>query len=99
MKFGLNKAVLEKLRTLFSASPKIKRVVIFGSRAMGTQKNGSDIDLALLGEGLQSRDVRRLYGAMDKFYFPYKFDIVILKDVKEPALVEHIERVGKTIYP
>ena len=34
------------------ATPEIERVVLFGSRAKGTAKRGSDVDLALWGKSL-----------------------------------------------
>ena len=50
--FGLSDSVVEDIRRVFKQHPNIRQVFIFGSRAKDTYHNGSDIDLAAVGEGL-----------------------------------------------
>ena len=79
--------------------PEIEEVIIFGSRAMGNYKKGSDIDLALKGEKVDQRVVRRLSDELEEEYpLPYFFDIVNYNDITEEELKHHIDSVGKTIW-
>ena len=50
--FGLSDIVIDDLKGVFKQYPNIEEVRIFGSRAKGNYSEGSDIDLALIGEGL-----------------------------------------------
>lgn len=45
MKFGLKDETIEHVHDVFSRFPQIEEVIIYGSRAKGTYRNGSDIDL------------------------------------------------------
>lgn len=46
-RFGLKEATIKKIWAVFSEYPLVAKVVIYGSRAKGNFKNGSDIDLTL----------------------------------------------------
>ncbi|UPF25069.1 nucleotidyltransferase domain-containing protein, partial [Flavobacterium psychrophilum] len=72
-------------------------VIIYGSRAKGNYKEGSDIDITLLGE-ISKEDFSKLWHNLDDSYIPYKFDISIYNNLKSESLIEHIKRVGKTLY-
>lgn len=77
----------------------IEEVIIFGSRAMGNYKKGSDIDLALKGEKVDQRVVRRLSDELEEEYpLPYFFDIVNYNDIEDKEFKHHIDSVGKTIW-
>ena len=52
MKFGLSDTVIKELQDVFRRHANIKKVLIFGSRSKGTYREGSDIDLAVIGEGV-----------------------------------------------
>lgn len=86
-------AKLAILRVL-DAHPRVEQAVIFGSRAKGTQRTGSDIDLALVGKALQFDDLLRLEGELDDLMLPWRIDLLLLDRVENPALREHIARVG-----
>lgn len=72
--------------------------IIYGSRAKGNYRKGSDIDLVLKGENLTINDVLKLEDDLDELLLPYLFDISILHHIKNPNLLGHIERVGKIFY-
>lgn len=76
----------------------IKRAIIYGSRAKGNYKAGSDIDLTLLGVDITLSELLNIYDELDDSFLPYTFDISIFNDLKEPDLKEHITRVGKIFY-
>ncbi len=47
-KFGLSTTVIEKIQDVLARHPTVVRAVIYGSRAKGNHKPGSDIDLTLV---------------------------------------------------
>lgn len=98
MEFGLPAATIQKIRTVFSAFPAIERAVIFGSRAKGNYKTGSDIDLTLFGEKLAFDILADVLDTLDELLLPYTFDISLYAKIDNPALREHIDRVGKIFY-
>lgn len=95
---GLSEAVLARLREVFAAAPGVEEAVLFGSRAKGVAGAGSDIDLALKGPGLSPHDLLRIANALDDLLLPYKIDLALYSQIDTPALREHIDRVGVTIF-
>jgi predicted nucleotidyltransferase len=60
---GLSRQTVERIQEVWAHFPEVRKAVLFGSRAKGTAKQGSDIDLALYGEGLDWRfDLPPLFG-------------------------------------
>ncbi len=98
MKFGLKEEVINQIREALSHYSQIEKAIIYGSRAKGTFRPGSDIDLTLLGENLTLSVVYELSNEIDDLLLPYTFDISILNQISNPDLVEHISRVGVVFY-
>ena len=96
--FGIPDADLNALVSGLKKNIKIEEIVLFGSRAKGTFKNGSDIDIALKGSDLELKDILDANIEIEKLLLPYKIDLIIFNTIKEPALVEHILRVGVVLY-
>ncbi len=97
--FGLDTDTTKNIKNCFSKLPQIEKVLLYGSRAKGNYKNGSDIDLTLLGKNLNSdNSIYPLQEALEKLYLPYTFDISIFKRLDNLDLIEQILRVGKTFY-
>ncbi len=79
--------------------PEIEEVILFGSRSMGNYKKGSDVDLAIVGEEVDRKIIRRLSDDLNEEYpLPYFFDVINYKDILNQELIKHIESVGKYIY-
>ncbi len=96
---GLSQQTVHKIHAVLAKSPAIEKVVLYGSRAIGNYKHGSDIDITLFGTDLTlSNSVYPLEEALDELYFPYTFDISIFADLTHAKLREHIERVGLVFY-
>jgi uncharacterized protein len=74
--------------------PSLRRAILYGSRALGTFRPGSDLDLALDGANLQTEDVTRLAGYLDELPLPYRYDLTDYHRIANPALREHIEQHG-----
>ncbi|HWP00550.1 MAG TPA: nucleotidyltransferase domain-containing protein, partial [Methylococcus sp.] len=66
--------------------------------AKGTHRPGSDIDLALVGDGLDVDTLGRLARAFEESSIPYQVDLCLLEAVEHPPLRSHIERVGLVLY-
>jgi predicted nucleotidyltransferase len=97
--FGLSSAVIEQIHTVLRRYPDVERAIIYGSRALGTYKPGSDIDLALVGgESLDLSTVYRILDDLDELLLPYTFDIVALSHVRDASFLDHIRQVGKVFY-
>lgn len=98
MKYGLKENVLQNIINVFEKHSKIKTVLLYGSRAKGNYKEGSDIDLALVGENINIKDLTSILLKLDELYVPYDFDLVIFEKIENKDLIDHINRVGIIIY-
>ena len=94
MKFGLKEYIIEQINGIFAKYFQVEQVIIYGSRAKGNYKVGSDIDLSLKGENLNLSLVNKIELEIDDLLLPYTFDISIFKQISNDSLIEHIERVG-----
>lgn len=100
MRYGLPDDVLKKIIDTISQNPKIKKIVLYGSRAKGNYKRGSDIDVALIGNDLNVEDLNKidLDLELDELYLPYSFDLSIFEKIENKDLLDHINRIGAIIY-
>lgn len=99
MNFGLKDSDLDYIIKIIKKFPQIKKTVIFGSRAKGNYKPGSDIDIAIYGEKITFDILAMLHAELEEQSpMPYFFDIVDYTHSNHEELKEHIERVGKVIY-
>ena len=96
--FGLDKNVIEQIKNVFDEFPQIEEVLLYGSRAKGNYKPGSDIDLSLKGENLNHNLVNSVSLKLDELFLPYIFDISIFKQITNEDLIEHINRYGKVFF-
>jgi predicted nucleotidyltransferase len=97
-KCGLEHIEINQIISILEKNSKIEKVVLFGSRAKGNFQNGSDVDLSLIGNNLELNDILNASIEIDNLSLPYKFDFVIYDRIKEKALLEHINRVGITLF-
>jgi predicted nucleotidyltransferase len=96
--FGLPDGTLDKLGGVFAQHSAIERVLIYGSRAKGNYRPGSDIDLTILGEAIPYAEFLRIEDQIDDLMLPYSVDLSQYREIDNQALREHIERVGVAIY-
>ena len=96
-KFGLPDKTIETINKLFASFKEINEVKIFGSRARGDFKRGSDIDFALFGE-INEKLLRHITSELDELPTPYKFDVVNYNDIDNTALRKNIDNDGKIFY-
>jgi predicted nucleotidyltransferase len=98
MRYGLKNVTIENINNIFTKYPQIEQAVLYGSRAKGNYKNGSDIDLGLYGNKLTLFLVNKVINEIDDLLLPYTFDISIFNHISNSALVEHINRVGVVFF-
>ena len=99
MNFGLSKPDLTYIINTISKFTEIEKAVIFGSRAKGNHKPGSDIDIAIYGEKITFDILSKLHSMLEDISpMPYMFDIIDYTHSDHTELKERIERAGKVIY-
>jgi len=92
--FGLSTEVIEQLKSVFAQYPEISTIILYGSRAEGTYKPGSDIDLTIVSETLSHHQLLKIENQIDDLLLPYTVDLSLFKAIDNPDLIEHIQRVG-----
>ncbi|HBZ95674.1 MAG TPA: DNA polymerase subunit beta [Pseudomonas sp.] len=97
-RFGLPSYAIEKLRAVFQAWAHVERVILYGSRAKGTYRMGSDIDLTVEGEGLSLQQLLAMESQIDELLLPWMVDLSLKDRIDNPALLDHIARVGVIFY-
>lgn len=98
MQYGLTEDIISRVSKVFNRYSEIDEALLYGSRAKGNFKTGSDIDIALKGPELNLKLLNRIALDIDDLLLPYTFDICIYHQIDNPDLIEHIERVKKTFY-
>lgn len=95
--FGLTQNTIDIIKNYFKSIPEIEKVKIYGSRALGTYRKGSDIDLALFGN-INSNLVTKISYEIDELPTPYMFDITDYSTIGNEKLRAHIDEFGKIFY-
>ena len=98
MKYGLPEHTVAQIRAVLAQYPEVERAVLYGSRAKGNYKPGSDIDLTLHGADLTSQRCATIAEALDDLLLPYTIDLSVFSELKHPELEAHIQRVGVVFY-
>jgi len=97
-RFGLKESVVQEICRVFATHPLVDRVIIYGSRAKGNYRNGSDIDLTVQGEAVSLSEMMKIETELDDLLLPYKIDLSLLHKISDTSLLEHIKRVGAVFY-
>lgn len=95
---GLSQQVIDVIADVLAEFPDVEEAILFGSRAKGTHRPGSDIDLALIGESLNWRTIGTIYDALDDRLLPYRFSLISYDSKTDPEVVAHIQRVGIPLF-
>jgi predicted nucleotidyltransferase len=104
--FGLNPELLEAIKAKLAGHSDIDKALIYGSRAIGNYRPGSDIDLCLVLEvanedkkqQMPLHEFNQLQWQLDDLMSPYEFDVSIYQQIENPDFKDHINKVGKVIY-
>jgi predicted nucleotidyltransferase len=95
---GLASNTLAQITGVLMAFAPVEKALLFGSRAKGTHKPGSDIDLALVGPHLNWATVGRISSALDDLPIPYRFSVIMFYERTDSEVAAHIRRVGIPLF-
>lgn len=98
MKYGIPDEAWESVLRAISRDDRVQGVVLYGSRAKGSFRDGSDIDLCLEAPGLDFQAQWRIENELDDLLLPWRIDLSVRHRISETGLMEYIGRVGKTLY-
>jgi type I restriction enzyme S subunit len=98
MLYGLKETDIQKIEQVFASHKEVEQAIIYGSRAKGNYKPASDIDLTLMGEGLDLTLQYRIEDDLDDLLLPYKMDVSVFRQITNTDLIGHINRFGKVFY-
>lgn len=99
MKYGLSEETIEEICRILENYPQVKQAVLYGSRARGDYKNGSDIDITLIGGDDLTRDILfRIIDKLEETYLPYTFDLSILHKIDDTDFLHRIKKEGVVLY-
>ena len=98
MDTGLTQTDISRITAAIKQFPEIDDALIFGSRAKGTHKKASDVDLAIKGRAVTGETIKRLSFLLnEELPLPYFFDVVHYEALENRQLIAHIDRVGKSM--
>jgi len=95
---GLSPETIKKIHHVFASYLEIDQVCLYGSRAKGNYRDGSDIDLSILGDALSVSKLLTIESELDDLLLPYKIDLCLFRQIENKNLIEHIQRVGVDFY-
>jgi predicted nucleotidyltransferase len=99
VRFSLKETTIKKIHSVFEKYPQVEQAILYGSRAKGNYRNGSDIDLTLVGgDELTMNVLYQIMDELDDLLLPYTFDISIYRDISDSDVRDHILRVGAVFY-
>ncbi len=96
--FGLKDSDINLINSVFRSYRCIVKAILYGSKAKGNYRNGSDIDLTLIGENISLTTLLKIENELDDLLLPYKIDLSIYKTIENIDLINHIKRVGIVFY-
>lgn len=96
--FGLKESEIMAIQNVLASVPEVEEAVIYGSRARGTNRISSDIDLTLKGEHLTYLKLAFLDASIDDLLMPYFVDLNLYHSLRDEDLLESINREGKVFY-
>jgi len=96
---GLKNEDIENITSILKKENKIETAYLFGSRAKGNYRNGSDVDIVLKGKQLDHDVINQIsYILNEETLMPYRFDVINYEKIKSSELLSHIDRNGQLIF-
>ena len=96
---GLTISELSEIAHCCQAYSEIADAALFGSRTKGTQKRGSDVDIALMGNSVSYETAIAVSERLnEESALPYFFDVIAYNRIDNKALIDHIDRVGISLF-
>ncbi|MBM2813548.1 MAG: polymerase, beta domain protein region [Ignavibacteria bacterium] len=98
MSFGLEDNQLQEIRSILARFNEIESAVIFGSRAEGSNREASDVDIAVKGSRITYSITLEIKDSFEESYLPYFFDVVDYFNLKNDKLKGRIDKYGQVLY-
>jgi len=98
MEYGLSENIINNIIKVLEQFPAVETAILYGSRAKGTFKPSSDIDIVLKGDEMTLQTLSRIAIKLDDLLLPNKFDLSIYHHITNSELRDHITRIGKILY-
>lgn len=99
MKYGLSDAQYEEIVAFVSSWPQVEQAILFGSRALGTFKEASDVDIALMGKEMTVPLAARMKSAIEEdTSLPFFFDFIAYDSITNEQLKQQIDEKGVVIF-
>lgn len=96
--FGLSQEKIQKIKSVFQSHPLIEKVILYGSRAKGNYKPGSDIDFTMFAPEMTLSEQLKIENEIDDLLLPNKVDLSLIHEIDNQNLIDHIHRVGVVFY-
>lgn len=97
--FGISVNNYNAIIKALASFPSVDKAFLFGSRALGNYKTGSDIDIAVCGKSLTIDASNKLSNVLnEELPIPYKIDIINYNSITSSDLKIHIDEQGICIY-
>ncbi|PHS14743.1 MAG: hypothetical protein COA86_15210 [Kangiella sp.] len=97
-KNGLTDQTIKKIQKVFENNRKIESVYLYGSRAKGNYRNGSDIDLTIKNSNVSYSDILKIETELDDLMTPYTIDLSIFEKIENDQLIAHINQLDVEFY-
>lgn len=98
MNYGIKDDYWKRLETVFVSHKNIEKVILYGSRAKGTNRMYSDVDIVLVGEKIENREFCNILNEIDDLLLPFIFDISVNYTISNVNLIDSINKTGVIVY-
>ncbi|WP_164667783.1 nucleotidyltransferase domain-containing protein [Virgibacillus doumboii] len=97
--YGLLEKDMKLITEAIKNIDEIENAFLFGSRALGNYKKGSDVDLAISGSKVTANTVAKVSETLnEELPLPYFFDVLHYDKLTNEKLTEHIDCHGAEIF-
>ena len=97
MKYGLTSQELDSILNVFEKTPEVEKAVLFGSRAKGNFRPGSDVDIVVFGKNSFDKFLTLIIN-LDELDLLQVIDLIKYERIEDNKVIEHIKRFGKVLY-
>ncbi|KAF0138916.1 MAG: nucleotidyltransferase [Stygiobacter sp.] len=97
MRYGITVEALDSIIKTIRKQNKVKKLILFGSRAKNNFRKGSDIDIAIIADELSLSELNQIRVDLSELLLPYKVDVIDYMTISNKDIIEHINKVGVTL--